>query len=306
MNFRVGDAENAAVLIDQKLREAFTPDRVFRSSRTIRAGTVFPPALRTEASGCAVMVVVIGQHWLADTGGGRRIDEPDDWVRVEIELALANDRPIIPVLTAGRSRLSVEDKLPASIAGLIERQYLRLNHRSDQRDLAQIVDEVRPHIDRTLRTPTPTNPVRLTNLRPTQRSSDLRFSAAEIDGNFYGDSIVLRPIMYAAQARPSIGFNLGRKYRTLEVTAGVLDDAAEPEQVGVFTVSGDGRPIKQVTTAHGRPHHLSVDISDVLNLKLELYRPGTTGHPMLAGVLAAGGKSNQLPELAWGDPTIYP
>lgn len=294
------------MLIDQKLCQAFGTDRVFRSSRAMRGGTLFPATLKAEASDCAVMVVVIGKHWLAEKDGVRRIDEQGDWVRKEIEFALAGARPVIPILTGSRPRLSADDRLPASIGELVDRQSLRFNYQSAERDLVHIVDEVRPHVDRTLRTPPPTHPVHLTSVQPTQRSSDLRFGTAEINGNIYGDSIVLRPSMFAAQPRATISFNLGTKYRLLEVTAGVLDDAAEPDQVGVFTVTGDGHRLKQVTAAQSQPQRLSVDVTGVLNLKLEAYRPGTTAHPMMAGAMLAGGKSNKLPELAWGDPVVYP
>lgn len=76
--------------------------------------------------------------------------------------------------------------------------------------------------------------------------------------------------------------------------------------MGVFKVLADGAVRSQVTAMLGKPQLLNVDVSDVLNLQLEAHRPGTTAHPMMAGVLAAGGVSNKLPELAWGDPVVYP
>jgi hypothetical protein len=42
------------------------------------------------------------------------------------------------------------------------------------------------------------------------------------------------------------------------------------------------------------------------NLRLEAHRPCTTAHPLMAGANVAGGVSNKLPELAWGDPMLYP
>jgi hypothetical protein len=295
------------VLIDNALCDAFGEDSVFRSSRSMGGGTVFQPTLIAEAESCAVMIVVVGPRWLADDGGGRRIDEPGDWVRTEIALALANERPVIPVLTENRPKLTTDDKLPASIAGLVDRQYLRFHHRSAKLDLVGIVDAVRPHVmQRGLWIPGPANALRLVKLGSTQRSSDVRLGAAQIDGALFGDSIVYRPSLFASQSRSSISFNLGKKFRRFEVTVGVLDDAAEADQVGVFTVVTDGKESIQVTATQGRPQLLSVDVTNVLNLRLEAYRPGTTGHPMLAGANLAGGVSNKLPELAWGDPIVYP
>jgi len=73
----------------------------------------------------------------------------------------------------------------------------------------------------------------------------------------------------------------------------------------VFRVLLDGRLAKEVTAEHGQPRTLRVDVTDALQLTLQSFRPGTTENPMLAGVFAVGGRSNQLPELAWGNPTVH-
>jgi hypothetical protein len=282
------------VLIDQKLCRVFGTDKVFRSSHAMHGGTSFPPTLAAEAAGCAVMLVVVGRHWLAATGAVRRIDDPEDWVRKEIELALAAGRPVIPVLAGDRLPLRDADRLPDPLAGLIERQHLRLNH---EVDLALIADEIRQYLGGA----GSTSPVHLISLQPTHRSADVRLGSAELGGAYHGSSIVFRPNLFATRVRGTIGFTLGMRYRTLEVTAGVLDDATEPNQVGVFTVIGDGRRLRQVTVTRDRPRVLTVDVTDVLHLKLEAYRPGTTARPA-----PAGGKAAKLPELAWGDPVVYP
>jgi hypothetical protein len=307
VNFRVGDGEDVAVLIDQKLCAVFGADRVFRSSRSMGAGTVFQPQLVAEATSCAVMVAVIGPRWLAENGGVRRIDEPGDWVCTEIALAMANKKPVIPVFVGDRPKLESKDNLPTSIAELVNLQYRRLHHRSAELDLVRIVDDVRPHVTKHgVQLPGPTEPVLLVSLGSTQRSSDLRFGSAQLNGTYFADSIVFRPSLFTAQPRSAISFNLGRRFRRLEVTVGVLDDAAEADQFGVFKVVTDRKANMQVTAKLGQPQLLSVDVSDVLNLRLEAHRPGTTAHPMMAGVNAAGGVSNKLPELAWGDPVVYP
>lgn len=280
---------------------------MFRSSRSIGAGTVHQPELIAEASGCAVMIAVIGPRWLAENNGVRRIDEPGDWVCTELTLALANNRQVIPVLLADRPKLEATDNLPAAISSLVDRQYRRYHHRSAEQDLQRIVDDVRPYLKRPpgVPMPAPAESVLLVRLGPTHRSTDLRFDSALLNGVYFGDSIVLRPSMFAADKRPSVGFNLGKKFRRLEVTVGVLDDAAEADQVGVFKVTTDGKVNMQVTAKLGQPQLLEVDVTDVLNLSLEAHRPGTTGHPMMAGANMAGGVSNKLPALAWGDPVLY-
>ena len=74
----------------------------------------------------------------------------------------------------------------------------------------------------------------------------------------------------------------------------------------MFQVRVDGVQKKEVTATLGRPCTIVVDITDGLNLELVAYRPGMTVSPLLAGARMAGGLSNHLPELAWGNPTVHP
>lgn len=288
---------------------AFGADRVFRSSRAIAAGVSFPPELVREAANCLVMLVVIGERWLARDGAGkRRIAAPADWVRTEIELALAGGRPVVPVLVDGRARLGAGDELPASIAELVDRNYLRLHHRSAELDLVRIADEVRPHlgVDGSYAIPRPPGPTPLTSLPATFRSHDISLTAAEINGRYYADSVVFRCDLFANDLVGVVGFNLGKRYRRFEATVGVLDRAAEPHQEGIFETVADGVVRAKATARQGDPRVVTVDVTDVLSLRLEAHRPGTTRSPLLAGVNMTAGVSNKLPELAWGNPTLYP
>ena len=63
-----------------------------------------------------VELVVIGPHWLDSRNeqGQRRLDDPEDLVRQEIEAALAFGTPIIPVLV-DQASMPGEDKLPESL-----------------------------------------------------------------------------------------------------------------------------------------------------------------------------------------------
>jgi hypothetical protein len=309
VNFRVGDGDQAAVLIDHKLCAVFGSDNVFRSGRSIPAGISFPPELEREAANCAVMLVVVGGQWLVRDGNNRRrIDAPADWVRTEIEHALGGGRPVIPVLVGGRGRLGVDDDLPPSIAELVERNYLRLGQRSAEADLARVADAVRPHLERqdgSLKLPRPKARTLLTSLRPTSRSQDIRLTAAQINGRYYADSVVFRCDLFASHPIGTVSFNLGKQYRRFEATVGVLDNAAEPNQVGVFQVVTDGMVRAKTATEQGDPRVVTVDVTDVLSLRLEAHRPGTNPNPLLAGVNMTAGISNNLPELAWGNPTLY-
>ncbi|MEO6087089.1 MAG: SEFIR domain-containing protein [Umezawaea sp.] len=136
------------------------------------------------------------------------------------------------------------------------------------------------------------------------RSTDLRPGSAKIDEQHYGDSVVLRPSLFTADAKGFVEFDLSREYRRLTSVVGVLDDAAEAGQVGYFRVFLDGSPQPEVAASLGRPGRVDVDVTGVLRLRLEAYRADTVASPLLAGVFATSGKSTRLPELAWGSPTL--
>jgi len=143
-----------------------------------------------------------------------------------------------------------------------------------------------------------------TILQPVARGTDIRFTGAEIDGMHRGTSIVYRPQLFASDPRGVVEYNLGRRFRRFEAVAGVLDDADEADQVGYFQVFLDNVPQGQVEARMGKPEWIQHDVINVLRLKLVAWRHGMTVHPALAGASMAAGRSNHLPSLAWGDPTL--
>jgi hypothetical protein len=139
INYRTGDGNEIAALIDHELVNRFGRDRTFRASRSIVPGDAFPDALLTNVRRSALVLVVIGADWLNFQS---RLNEPQDWVRKEIEEAFACGIPVVPVL-AGRSteRLRVE-KLPKALRRLAELQSVRLDSQSSEADLKRLGDLV--------------------------------------------------------------------------------------------------------------------------------------------------------------------
>lgn len=70
-------------------------------------------------SECDVLLVLIGPKWLRvkDKTGGRRLDDPKDWVHVEVVAALERDIPVIPILIDGTD-MPNEERLPLPLRGL--------------------------------------------------------------------------------------------------------------------------------------------------------------------------------------------
>jgi hypothetical protein len=138
-------AANAGRLYDH-LSDHFGGDRVFMDVDSIAIGSDFTKAITEAVSGCGILLALIGRHWSAvtDVKGIRRIDYPQDFVRIEIETALQQDIRVVPVLVDGAVLPQAAD-LPPSLRPLIQRQALQLSHagfRSEVSHLIAAIDEV--------------------------------------------------------------------------------------------------------------------------------------------------------------------
>jgi hypothetical protein len=91
-----------------------------------------------------IMLAIIGPNWVDardEKTGNRRIDDPEDWVRVEIERALAQKIPVIPVLVAGATLPSKSD-LPQSLQPLLDHHSATVTTRHGVAGLARDVADL--------------------------------------------------------------------------------------------------------------------------------------------------------------------
>ena len=140
VSYRRGDSPHAAGRLVDRLNEHFT---LFMDVDRIRAGADFTAVVREAVDQTDVLVAVIGSHWLTLMAehGGRRIDQPDDWVAEEIGTALRRATPVIPVLVDG-ARMPSRDELPPVLADLANRQALRIAHESFAADSARLIQTI--------------------------------------------------------------------------------------------------------------------------------------------------------------------
>jgi hypothetical protein len=106
------------------------------------------PSGCTNAVGtCDALLALIGPRWLTvtDEAGKRRLDKPDDFVRLEVEAALARKVRVIPILV-GNATMPRAEQVPASLAKLVRHQALHLSPNRFESDL----DRLLPVLDRTL------------------------------------------------------------------------------------------------------------------------------------------------------------
>jgi TIR domain len=147
MSYRREDTAYAAGWLFDRLASHFGRGKVFKDVDSIELGDDFVAAITTAVESCDVLLAVIGDQWLTitDQAGRRRLDNPDDFVRLEIEAALTRNVRVIPVLVEG-ARMPHADELPASLAKLVRRQALELSPSRFEFDTRQLIKV----LDRTL------------------------------------------------------------------------------------------------------------------------------------------------------------
>ena len=121
ISYRREDSRHVADRVYDRLARRFGRDAVFKDVDSIPLGRPFPDVLGQALSQARVVLAVIGRRWAdaRDSAGRRRLEDADDYVRAEIEAALALDIPIIPLLVDDAG-MPAPDALPTSLRPLTE------------------------------------------------------------------------------------------------------------------------------------------------------------------------------------------
>jgi hypothetical protein len=132
ISYRRADSASVVGRIYERLVTRYGRSNVFKDTDSIPAGSNFRDHIQTVLRRCVLQVVVIGPNWLGTTGaeGRRRLDDPEDLVRVEIETAHQLGLTTIPVLLAGAQMPSPTD-LPPSLAFLSDLNALPVRNDPD-------------------------------------------------------------------------------------------------------------------------------------------------------------------------------
>src|SRR4029453_18847292 len=104
-------------------------DRVFKDVDNIEPGDDFVERIQSAVGSCEVLLALIGPQWLTvtDGKGARRIDDPEDFVRLEVETALhRDDVRVIPILV-DNAKMPAPQDLPTGLAALTRRQAVEID-----------------------------------------------------------------------------------------------------------------------------------------------------------------------------------
>ncbi len=122
ISYRRDDTGGYAGRLYDRLYEHFDSTRLFRDIDNIEPGLDFVEAIEQAVGSCDVLIALIGKRWLFISGDTRkrRIDDPEDFVRLEIATALKRKICVIPVLIEGASMPS-QAELPDVLRRLARR-----------------------------------------------------------------------------------------------------------------------------------------------------------------------------------------
>ena len=141
LSYRREDAAGHAGRLSDHLLDRFGVGSVFVDVDSIEAGADFTAEIERAITGADAVLVVIGPGWLdaRTSSGSRRLEEPGDFVRREVEAALGSETRVIPVLVGGAT-MPTEAELPETITAFARRNAVELLDRRWREDVDGLVD----------------------------------------------------------------------------------------------------------------------------------------------------------------------
>ena len=114
----------------------------------IAPGRDFRKAIDESVASCTVLLAIIGQEWLntKDAQGRRRLEDANDFVRIELASALRRDIPVVPVLVRG-AKMPIAEELPDDLKELAFRNAVELTHARWKSDVQVLIRALRPYMD---------------------------------------------------------------------------------------------------------------------------------------------------------------
>lgn len=129
ISYRRDDTASICGRIYDRLCMRFGRENVFKDVEGIPLGVNFEEYVGSVVAQCAVQLVIIGPGWITASTetGDRRLEDPHDLVRIEVEAALNRNIPVIPVLVQGAT-IPHSSKLPPSMQGLLGKNGLAVGN----------------------------------------------------------------------------------------------------------------------------------------------------------------------------------
>jgi hypothetical protein len=142
ISYRRGDDPGSAGRLFDALKDTFETDQLFIDVDNIEPGLDFVQVIQERIAQSQILLAVIGKYWgdaRDEVDGSRRLDNPSDSVRIEIESALDQNKRVIPVLVGG-GKMPAKANLPESLRPLSQLNYVQIRHERFGDDTARLTD----------------------------------------------------------------------------------------------------------------------------------------------------------------------
>jgi TPR repeat protein len=144
LSYRRADSQEVVGRIYDRLVQRFSKEQIFRDLDSLEIGRPFPVALDEAIKKAKVALVLIGPSWVAikDSDEKRRLDDPADFVRREVEIALSSGIPVVPVLVSN-AKMPTEPELPDSLRPLVVRHGISVRPDPDfHKDINSLINRL--------------------------------------------------------------------------------------------------------------------------------------------------------------------
>src|ERR1700687_5761692 len=139
ISYRRDDSSGHAGRLFDRLSAHFGDEQIFMDIDHIEPGDDLVQVIENAVGSCEILIAIIGRHWLSSVDGSSpRLNNPNDFVRLEIVAALNRDISVIPVLVQGATMPKPQD-LPDDLSKLSRRHALELSDLRWKRDVDQLI-----------------------------------------------------------------------------------------------------------------------------------------------------------------------
>ncbi len=148
ISYRRSDTAPYAARLKARLDSEFGDGYVFMDVDSLRPGEPFPQVIEATIESTEAVLALIGRDWLTvtDADGRRRLDNPGDFVRIELATAFRLERVVIPVLLENAS-MPHAGELPELLAALAERHAIELGDERWDGDVVRLVQRLEEVVD---------------------------------------------------------------------------------------------------------------------------------------------------------------
>jgi TIR domain len=147
ISYRRDDSAGYAGRLHEELEERLGAGQVFRDVEALRPGQDFVEAIDLRLRECRACVAMIGRDWLEarDEAGHRRLDQANDYVRLEIAAALGRPGVLVVPALVGGATMPNPDDLPPEINALGRRQAITLREETWESDVDRLASVITQH-----------------------------------------------------------------------------------------------------------------------------------------------------------------